>query len=164
MSVHYIAKQHQEPIIAFILRGLPKSVIERPEGGSEIDVDNHPHTTTSPSGNINAKLKEIFETIDTHAREIQALNEESQRLSTGSLQSQASRDTITEDLSTLKSRVQEQNTLLNAVKVNQGILCQVLASLQQKIKDLQFVSTDGTLIWRVERVAEKTGEIFINKI
>jgi chromosome segregation ATPase len=164
MSNHYLSKQHQDAIIAFIRRGLPKSVIERPEGGSEMDVDNLLHTTTSSSVDANTQLKEIKEAVDVLVGGLQTLNEDAQRLSSESLQSQASLDALTEESAKLKLSIREQNTYLDGLKPSQEILSQDVASLKQIIEDLQSVSTDGTLTWKITNVTEKMGEIFINKI
>ncbi|CAF4772212.1 unnamed protein product, partial [Rotaria sp. Silwood2] len=41
------------------------------------------------------------------------------------------------------------------VKPNQEILQQDVASLKQKIDDMQYVSYDGTLIWKITSFLEK---------
>jgi FtsZ-binding cell division protein ZapB len=164
MPDHYLSEQHQKTIIAFIRRCSPKLVINQPAGGSEMDVDNLPHTTMSLSGDVDTQSKEIYETINILASESQCLNEDTQRLSSESIQSQASLDALTEESAKFKLSIREQNTYLDGLKPSQEILSQDVASLKQRIEDLQSVSYDGTLTWKITNVTEKMGEIFINKI
>jgi len=139
-------------------------VTDQPEGRSEMDVDNVPHTTTSLSADANTQLKEVDETVDVLAGGVQALNEDAQRLSIESLQLHNKLDILTKDFAKLKLSIQEQNAYLDGLKPSQEILSQDVASLKQKIEDLQFVSYDGTYTWKISNFAEKMGEMFIDKI
>src|SRR5262249_47871534 len=103
------------------------------------------------------------ETIDVLAGGTQTLNEDAQRLSNESLQLHNSLDSLTKDIATLKLSIQEQNAFLDGLKPNQETLQQDVASLKQKVEDLQFVSYDGTLTWKISNFAEKMGKICINK-
>ncbi len=129
-----------------------------------MDVDNHPHTTTSLSGDTNTQLKEVDETVDVLTGGLQALNEDAQRLSTESLHLHNMLDVLTKDFAKLKLSIQEQNGFLDGLKPSQEILSQDVASIKQKIEDLQFVSYDGTYTWKITNFAERMGEMFINKI
>jgi chromosome segregation ATPase len=139
-------------------------VIDQPEGRSEMDVDNVPHATTSLSSDANTQLKEVDETVDVLAGGVQALNEDAQRLSSESLRLHNKLDILTKDFAKLKLSIQEQNAYLDGLKPSQEILSQDVASLKQKIEDLQFVSYDGTYTWKISNFAEKMGEMFIDKI
>jgi hypothetical protein len=44
---------------------------------------------------------------------------------------------------------------LDGIKPNQEILQQDVASLKQKVDDMQYVSYDGTLIWKISGFREK---------
>ncbi len=129
-----------------------------------MDVDNVPHTATSLSSDANTQLKEVDETVDVLASGVQALNEDAQRLSSESLQLNNKLDILTKDFAKLKLSIQEQNAYLDGLKPSQEILSQDVASLKQKIEDLQFVSYDGTYTWKISNFAEKMGEMFIDKI
>ncbi len=129
-----------------------------------MDVDNVPHATTSLSSDANTQLKEVDETVDVLAGGVQALNEDAQRLSSESLRLHNKLDILTKDFAKLKLSIQEQNAYLDGLKPSQEILSQDVASLKQKIEDLQFVSYDGTYTWKISNFAEKMGEMFIDKI
>ncbi|CAF4227852.1 unnamed protein product, partial [Adineta steineri] len=86
---------------------------------------------------------------------IQTLNDDTQRLSTDSVRLQSSVELLTQDFATLKLSVEEQGAFLDGIKPNQEILQQEVASLKQKIDDMQYVSYDGTLIWKITSFNEK---------
>jgi len=157
MLEHYMNEQHQTAIITFIRRDLAKFVSDQPEGASGMDVDSHSYTTTSLSENSNSQLQEVCETIDVLAGGIQALNEDAQRLSDESLQLQNALEVLTKDFAGLKLSIQEQSAYLDGLKPNQEILHQDVASLKQKVEDLQFISYDGSLTWKISNFSEKMG-------
>lgn len=164
MSEHYSSEQHQNAIIAFIRRDLAKFTSYQPEGGSGMDIDTFLHTTTVSSDNTNAQVQEVCETIDVLSGGIQALSEDSQRLNNEALQLQNGLDVLAKEVATLKLSIQEQNTYLDGLKPSQEILHQDVSSLKQKVEDLQFISYDGSLTWKISNFAEKMGEIFIKNI
>ncbi|CAF2911527.1 unnamed protein product [Rotaria sp. Silwood2] len=55
----------------------------------------------------------------------------------------------------IKLSIEESNTFLEAAKHDQDIFNQDLASLQDKIDDLQPISYDGTLVWKITNVQRK---------
>ncbi len=127
-------------------------------------------TITTTDENVSTQMQEIYETINMLASGIQTLNDDTQRLSSDSIRLQTSIESLTQDFATLKLSVQEQNAFLDGIKPNQEILQQDVASLKQKVDDMQYVSYDGTLIWKITNFREKmskfslkTCHIYINK-
>ncbi len=127
-------------------------------------------TITTTDENLSTQMQEIYETINMLASGIQTLNDDTQRLSSDSIRLQTSIESLTQDFATLKLSVQEQNAFLDGIKPNQEILQQDVASLKQKVDDMQYVSYDGTLIWKITNFREKmskfslkTCHIYINK-
>lgn len=164
MSEHYKTEQHQVAIIAFIHRDMSKMIPEHAaEGSSGMDIDHHPHTTTSLPDNTNVQIQEVYETIDVLAGGIQALNEDTQRLNNEALQIDSELESIKNQFSKLKLSVEEQCTYLDGVKPNQEILHQDILSLKQKLEDAQFISYDGTLVWKIPNFAEKMRKFLMNK-
>ena len=163
MSKHYLSKEHQLAIIAFIRREVHKFPTDHTEGASAMDVDNVPHTTTSIPTDVNTQLKEADETVDVLTGGLQALDEDAQRLSSEALQLHNTLDVFTKDFAKLKLSIQEQNGYLDQLRPNQEILAQDVASIKQKIEDLQFVSYDGTYIWKIPNFADRMGKMFISK-
>jgi hypothetical protein len=164
MSQHYLSKEHQLAVIAFIRREVSKFITDQAEGVSPMDINDLPHTTTSIPGDANTQLKEADETVDVLTGGLQALVEDEQRLGSESLQLHNMLDVLTKDFAKLKLSIQEQNGYLDQLRPNQEILSQDVASIKQKIEDLQFVSYDGTYIWKITNFAERMGKILINKI
>jgi chromosome segregation ATPase len=161
-----MTEQHQNAIINFVRRLTLKSSNDQDETNSGIETDILPHTTTttmisSVNDNTNAQLEEIYQTIDILAGGIQALNEDAQRLSNDSLYLQNGLDVLTKNFATLKLSVEEQNAFLDALKPNQEILNQDVASLKQKVEEMQSVSYDGILIWKITGFKEKIGRVSI---
>jgi hypothetical protein len=127
---------------------------------SQMDVSFlHTTITTDINNNetSNADLQSLHETMDTLLVGIQVLNDEAQRLSSESLRDQNLLETFSEDLSKIKTAIQETNLLIDAHKSNQEILQQDLASLQQQVDDQMNISYDGTLIWKITNVRQKIG-------
>jgi FtsZ-binding cell division protein ZapB len=118
-----------------------------------------PHAASSmavaTNENISPHMQEIYETINILAGGIQTLNDDTQRLSSDSVRIQSSIETLTQETAALKVSTQEQGAFLDGIKPNQEILQQDVASLKQKVDDMQYVSYDGTLIWKIISFREK---------
>ncbi|CAF3031199.1 unnamed protein product [Rotaria sp. Silwood2] len=152
---HYKSEQHQTAIIIFIQKVFSKSTNDQNERFSTMDVDTFPHTTMLSSENVNTPLQEVCETIDILAGGVSALNEDTQRLNRESININNVMDTLTRDFALVKLSIQEHNTYLDGLKPNQDILNQDVASLKQKLDDMQFVSYDGTLLWKITNFAAR---------
>ncbi|CAF3296813.1 unnamed protein product [Rotaria sp. Silwood2] len=72
-----------------------------------------------------------------------------------SLQVPISLSTLAEKLLKVKLSVEESSLFLEGMQDNQDLLSQALSSLQEKINDLQYVSYDGTLVWKITNFHEK---------
>jgi chromosome segregation ATPase len=107
---------------------------------------------------VTTQLEEIYQTVNILADGIAILNEDLQRLSTESIHYQNILDPLKQDISTLKTSSQEQNTFIDGIKINQDILQQDLASLGQKGTDIKASSFDGTFIWKISNIQEKIGQ------
>ena len=147
---------HQKTIINIIRRLQSRTSGEH---ASRMDVDSQSDTASSVfltnNEHFSAQIQEIYETINILASGIQTLNDDAERLSSESLRLSTSIEMLNQEVSTLKLGVQEQGAFLDDVKQNQEILQQDIASLKQKIDDMQYVSYDGTLIWRIANFNEK---------
>jgi FtsZ-binding cell division protein ZapB len=97
----------------------------------------------------------VYETINILAGGIQTLNDDTQRLSGESIRLQSSVESLTNEFTSLKLSTQEQSAFLDGIRPNQEILQQDVASLKQTVDDMQYVSYDGTLIWKITSFREK---------
>jgi TNF receptor-associated factor 2 len=159
LSDHYLTDIHQKAIINVVTRSGYKVSNEQHEKVSGMDVDvaqggaSSVITTTNES--MSTQVQEIYETINILASGIQTLNDDTQRLSSESIRLQTSIESLTQDFGTLKLSIQEQSAFLDGIKPNQEILQQDVASLKQRVDDMQYVSYDGTLIWKITNFREK---------
>jgi predicted nucleic acid-binding Zn-ribbon protein len=83
------------------------------------------------------------------------LNDDGQRLSNESLQSQLKLQVLSEEATNVKISIEESQGFLQGVKHNQDIVSQDLTSLKEKLDDMQYVSYDGTLVWKITNFQEK---------
>jgi chromosome segregation ATPase len=140
-----------------------KSSTEQHERQSGMEVDMGQSTANSMTGpsneNLSAQMLEVYETINILASGIQTLNDDTQRLSNDSIRLQTSIDALTQDFATLKLSIQEQDAFIEGLKPNQELLQQDIASLKQRVEDMQYVSYDGTLIWKITSFREKMSKL-----
>jgi predicted nucleic acid-binding Zn-ribbon protein len=116
---------------------------------------------TTTNENVSTQMQEIYETINILASGIQTLNDDTQRLSTDSIRLQTSIESLSQDFASLKLSIEEQGAFLDGIKPNQEILQQDVASLKQKVDDMQYVSYDGTLIWKISGFREKMSKFYL---
>jgi hypothetical protein len=163
MSSHYLSEQHQTAINSFVCCLASKLSSDQHERGSRMDIDILPHSITTMNStvnnNTNIQLQEVYETIDIMAGGIQTLIDDAQHLSDNSLRIRTEMEVLNQNFTALKISIQEQNIFLDGVKPNQEILNQDVASFKQKVEDMQFVSYDGTFIWKITNFREKMGNI-----
>ncbi|CAF3084046.1 unnamed protein product [Rotaria sp. Silwood2] len=159
LQEHYLSDIHQKAIISIIRRLFSRGINERHERVSGMDVDTEQGTSnsiiTTTNDNMSTPMQEIYETLNILASGIQTLNDDTQRLSSESIRLQSSIESVTQEFSSIKLSIQEQSSFLDGVKPNQEILQQDVASLKQKVDDMQYVSYDGTLIWKITSFHEK---------
>ncbi|CAF3886979.1 unnamed protein product [Rotaria sp. Silwood1] len=149
MKDHYLTKQHQHAILNVVRQMLSQS------NDRQMDIDL-PRTTTAGACNPPvAQLEELHEMLNILAGAIETLINDEQCLTNESLQMQITLPTLTEELSKVKLSIEGSNSFLEGIKHNQVILNQDLSSLQEKINDLQYVSYDGTLVWKITNFQEK---------
>lgn len=159
MVQHYSTLEHQSAVVAFIRGDLSKVIVNPAEGGSEMDVDSHSQTASTSSTDTTSQLKEFDETVDVLDSGTQALDEDAQRLKNELAHLQSQLESLARGLATLRLSVQEQNPYLDGLRPTQEALSLELASTKQKIEDLQFVSNDGTYIWKISNFSQKMGKI-----
>lgn len=134
-----------------------------------MDVDFAPNitgslatSTTTAAETLSTSMVEVYEAINTLARRAQTLKNETLRVSSESVRLQSSVESLTQELTSLKLSIQEQSAFLDGIKPNQEILQQEVASLKQKVDDAQYVSYDGTLIWKITSFQEKMSKFVEN--
>ncbi len=165
MVEHYLTDLHQKAIINVVIRTLTKPAHEQLEKVSGMDVDGGQTTAssmiTSTNENLSTQMQEIYETINILASGIQTLNDDTQRLSSDFSRLQRTVESLTNDFATLKWSIQEQDAFLDRFKPDHEVLQQDVASLKQTVDDMQYVSYDGTLIWKITSFREKMSKFYL---
>ncbi|CAF1121154.1 unnamed protein product [Rotaria sordida] len=149
---HYLSETHQKTIVNVIRQLISRKMNEQQEQVSGMDIDIGQDASTTI---ISTEGQQTYEIINILASAIQTLNDEIQRFSSESIRLQSSIESLTLDFSSIKLSVQEQGSFIDGVKPNQEILQQDIASLKEKIDDIQYVSYDGTFIWKITNFHEK---------
>jgi chromosome segregation ATPase len=152
MTEHYLTQQHQDTVIK-VVRQMKSQLLD-----SQMEIDPSRTTTTTittVSDPATAQVMELYETLNILTGGIEALNDDGQRLSNESFQSQIRLQALIEETSKVQISVEESHGFLQGVKHNQDILSQDLTSLKEKINDMQYVSYDGTLVWKITNFQEK---------
>jgi len=103
----------------------------------------------------NVPQEYMKETIDILDGGIKALNDDIQRLSDESSQQSQLMKTVDQTSTMLKISCEESNGDLNALYTNMIILQQNCSSLKQKVEEIQSISCDGTLVWKITNVQQK---------
>ncbi|CAF1316866.1 unnamed protein product [Rotaria sordida] len=149
MEDHYLTEQHQHAIMKVVGQMLLQL------SGRQVDNDLSQITTAGTYDIATTQLQELYEMLNILSGGIEILNNDQERLSNESLKIQVKIPTLTEELSKVKLSIEESNAFLEGVKHNEDVLNQDLASLQEKINDLQYVAYDGTLVWKITNFQEK---------
>jgi len=124
---------------------------------NQMDTDT-PRTTTIIDNDfaIN-QLEELHETISILASGTETLNGDIQRLNSEIIGYENRLQHLIETISNVKSSVEEEHGCYEAITRNLELLNQDLLSLQEKIDDMQYISYDGTFVWKIPKVQEKLG-------
>ena len=126
---------------------------------TQMDTNLSPTTTATANDPSIAQLQEIHDTLNILSGGIETLNDDAQRLSNESLQSQIKLQATAEELLQVKESVEESRMFLEGVKHNQDILNQDFSSLKEKIDDMQYVSYDGSFVWKITNFQEKMSKL-----
>jgi chromosome segregation ATPase len=122
---------------------------------NQMDTDT-PQTTTTIDTNFAMNLLEgLYETISILGNGAQTLNEDAQKLNSELHEHEAKLQSLIENTSQVKVAVEEENVLLEGITRNMEMLNQDLMSLQERIDDMQCISYDGTLTWKITNFQEK---------
>ncbi|CAF3502602.1 unnamed protein product [Rotaria sp. Silwood1] len=138
MTEHYLTEKHQHSILKVVRR------MSSQLNDTQMDIDLPRTTAVEASNPVTVQLQELYEMLHILTDGIETLNKDQEHLMNELLQLQITHPVLAEQLSNIKLSVEETNVFLQGVKHNQDILNQDLASLQEKINDLKYVSYDGT--------------------
>ena len=122
---------------------------------TQMNTDN-PRTTTGIGVDQSiTQLQELYETINIMSNGAKTLNEDTQRLNTELLEQQMNLPSLIEKFSKVKLADEETTVFVQGIKPSQDILNQDLASLKEKMDDMQYVSYDCSFTWKITNFHEK---------
>ena len=133
--------------------------VRRRIGDRDVRLDDHIYETQLDDDQPN----EPMEMTDLLSSGVQALHDQHERMLHEGLILQQDADKAEEHLSSLQISIPEQGMNVDAQKLNQDVLQQAAVSLKQVADDLQDVSYDGTMIWKIVGFREKLGMLHHQK-
>ncbi|CAF3290633.1 unnamed protein product [Rotaria sp. Silwood2] len=149
MENHYLTEQHQRAAMKVIYPMLSQLK------DKQMNIDFPQRTTSEVCNPAIVQFEELHEMLNILVGGIETLTNDTQRLANESLQIQTVLPKLPEDLLDVKSSSEESNAFLEGAKQNHAILYQDLLSLKEKTNDMQFVSYDGTIVWKITNFQEK---------
>ncbi|CAF0769037.1 unnamed protein product [Didymodactylos carnosus] len=104
------------------------------------------------------EFQKCYATLTILTQGVQTLSNDSTRLNEELSHASRLIQMIQNDLSHLKRSIEEKGTYLSDITSNQKTLGQQIISIKQIVDEREFVSHDGTLIWKIINVKEKMAD------
>ena len=104
------------------------------------------------------ELRDIAEMVNVLSETIPVLKDDSQRIISETSHLQENLNAISQDCSALKLSIQEQNSVLDTLAVNQERLQADMKSIEGMINAVNSATYDGTYIWKIDHVGAKISE------
>ncbi|CAF0800447.1 unnamed protein product [Rotaria sordida] len=145
-SNHLLSEKHQETL-ALILIGKR----EIPETS---DQDQSMESTS-----LNNELEQqASEKLSDLAEKVQKLNDDTVELSRDFVKLNELCQAAVQEVNHFQRAANERNTVMSSLQPKQDGIQKEIEQLKQNFEENQHVSTDGTLTWRVDRVAERMAD------
>ncbi|CAF1110709.1 unnamed protein product [Adineta ricciae] len=143
LNKHYRTAQHQLILMNIVFRW--KSLLAT---GLLIDFKQTEQITAD-------ELQDIAEMVNILSETIPVLKDDSQRIISEASHLQENLNAISQDCSTLKLSIQEQNSVLDTLAVSQERLQADIKSIEGMINTASSTTYDGTYIWKIDHIAAK---------
>lgn len=141
-----MSEKHQEAV-ALLLTGK----CDVPEATEQVDEME----STSP---INDVEQETSEKLSDLADKVQKLNDDTVQLSRDFVKLNELSQVAVQEVNHFQTAVTERNIVMSNLQPKQEAIQKEIEQLKQNLEENQHVSTDGTLTWRVDRVAERMAD------
>ncbi|CAF2658131.1 unnamed protein product [Rotaria sp. Silwood2] len=125
---------------------------------NETDTNIPRKTTVMNDVFVLSQLDELQEAMSMFENGAETLNEDVQCLNTELLEHQNKLQHLKENASNVKLAVEEEHMSYEAMMRNLEVLSQELMSLKDKIDEMQYVSYDGTFLWKITNFQEKMND------
>lgn len=166
---HYLSEEHQRITLVIVLRMMTTMMKDTSQltpctpDTDKLSVERAVTTTSTAmvSDKTNEDMNTIQQTLDILNDSMHALRTELGHISDQSLKQSKLVTTTNQCLASLKLSIEESNVDLGGQKTLFGIFHQSILSMKHEAEDKQYISYDGTFIWKITDVAKKMGnEIF----
>ncbi|CAF5089026.1 unnamed protein product, partial [Rotaria sp. Silwood1] len=118
---HFLSQQHQHILLEFLAHKRQYLVHDR-DDKSIVSSSTTITTDREVDETSHINFQELVETIDILMGGVNTLNDDTQRLTSESLQYQNSLQSSAEDVSKLKITIEETHTSINAHMINQQLM------------------------------------------
>jgi chromosome segregation ATPase len=120
-----------------------------------MDTDAYRRTTEIDVNSTVNGLEELYETMSILASGSEALKADVEGMKSELIEHENKLQSLTTDVLSVKSSIDEENPLREGVRQNLDILSQDLVSLEEKIDEMQHVSYDGAFTWKITKLKER---------
>lgn len=145
-SDHLLGEKHQESIVQMLIG--KHSVEEMRDQDQDMEADT---ATTELEKETSEKLSRLAEAV-------QKFNDETVDLNRDFIKLDELTQVAMQDLTKFQTAISDRNSVMNTLQTKQQTLQKDIELAKQTIEEHQYVSTDGTLTWRVDRVAERMSD------
>ena len=143
---HLLEEKHQETLV-MLLTG--KQKLE--------EVSDQDHEMEADTA-ITALEQETSEKLSSLAETVQKLNDDTVKINQEFIKLDESTQAAVQEVTNFQCAVSDRNGVMNNLQNKQQVLQKDIEQLKQSLDEHQYVSTDGTLTWRIDRVAERMAD------
>jgi len=111
--------------------------------------------STTPNNELEQQTSEKLSDL---ADKVQKLNDETVDLSRNFVKLNELSQVAVQELDHFKNAANERNSIMSSLQPKQEAIQKEIEQLKQNLEENQHVSIDGTLTWRVDRVAERMAD------
>ena len=121
----------------------------------EISNQDEPMESTTIDNELEQKTTKQLSDL---AEKVQKLNDDTVQLSCDFVKLNELCQGTVQDINNFQTIINERNIEMSNLQSRQDSIQQDIEQLKQKFEENQYVSTDGTLLWRVDNVAERISD------
>ncbi|CAF2645569.1 unnamed protein product [Rotaria sp. Silwood2] len=157
LSNHYLSEQHLNSLMK-IFHQMKLQLDNVRKASTQMNIDPSQSTTVVAADSSTVLFQELCEILDISSDDLNILNNDAQeRLNNVLLQCQTF-PTLTLNFLQSKLSIQESNNDSNGFTINHEIIKENLTSWKKTIENSQYISYDGTFIWKITNVKKQMVE------
>ncbi|CAF1061544.1 unnamed protein product [Adineta ricciae] len=145
-DAHLLSEKHQE--------ALALALIGKYNAPETHDQEQDMDTTSA----YNEQEKQTSEKLSELADKVQQLNDDTIKLSQDFVKLNELHQVASQEVTYLQAACTERNIIMSNLQPKQDAIQKDIEQIRQNLEENQQIATDGTLTWRIERVAEKMAD------